>query len=232
MPTPVRARSGSRGPVGRLDLETIVAAGLEIAARPGAKTLSVRELGAHLKADPTAIYRHVDNKDDLIRLLIDRLIGLSADRITVPPSDWKAYLRESATGTLDVFLRYPAIGSQATHLSSKGSQELRQMEGILAAFEAAGLDERQVVRYYGIWSIYALSFSAGAAQDRMHSVDPQSETLWVDRDLDVDASQYPRVHSARDELNTLTDVAAYLDGVELIIESAEGAAHRQTRAAD
>jgi AcrR family transcriptional regulator len=55
----------------KLDPERIIAAGLELAARPGVSAISVRELGTMLGADPTAIYRHFRSKDDLMRSLLD-----------------------------------------------------------------------------------------------------------------------------------------------------------------
>ena len=64
--------SGTRA---RLDRESIIAAGLELAAS-GTSTISVRELGNHLGADPTAIYRHFRNKEQLMEALLDELISL------------------------------------------------------------------------------------------------------------------------------------------------------------
>lgn len=213
-----------RGPVGRLDLDTIVAAGLTIAARPATRSISVRDLGTHLQADPTAIYRHVRNKDGLIQVLLDRITGMTVDRITVDPSDWREYLRQSSQYTFDVFMEYPAIGAEATRLSSEGTQELRVVEGILTAFASAGLNPADRLRYFGIWSVYVLSFCAGAARERMDSGDPQEPSYWLDRDLSQAGGDYPQVAAAREGLLELTDVGAYRDGVNLILESALAAA--------
>jgi AcrR family transcriptional regulator len=213
-----------RGPIGRLDLETIVTAGLTIAARPHVKSISVRDLGSFLKADPTAIYRHVESKDGLIRLLLDRLTGMTLSRIAAPPENWKTYLRESARSTLEVFTEYPSIGAEAVRLSSDGSQELDVIEGILAAFAQAGLDHSDRIRFYGIWSVFLISFCSGAARERMESDDRGAPSAWVDRNLDDAENRHPQVQQARAELVALTDVEVYMHGVELIIQAAETAA--------
>ena len=89
-----QATSGRRGAAKvRLDRESIVAAGLELAAASGSATLSVRELGARLGADPTAIYRHFRNKEQLMQALLDELNARSVATVTAPVDDWRARIR-------------------------------------------------------------------------------------------------------------------------------------------
>src|SRR6185312_12110811 len=80
----------------RLDRETIITAGLNLAAVPGCSTISVRELGHSLDADPTAIYRHFRNKEHLMRELLDELIERSVVAVTADPEDWRQRLLQLA----------------------------------------------------------------------------------------------------------------------------------------
>jgi AcrR family transcriptional regulator len=205
----------------RLDLETIVLAGLALASKPG--PVRVRDLGAILGADPTAIYRHVSSKDGLVRVLLDRITGMVIDRIQVQPSDWRAYLRECSTLTFEVFMQYPAIGAEAIRLSSDGDNELRIVDGVLSAFRHAGLNEADCVRYYGIWSVFVLSFAAGAARERLDRGLDEGDRPWLDRHLSG-APDFPEVGRHRDLLERITHEGAYADGVDLILRSAEDAA--------
>jgi hypothetical protein len=143
------------------------------------------------------------------------------------PENWKAYLRESAHNTLAVFTEYPSIGAEAVRLSSDGSQELDVIEGILAAFAHAGLDESERIRFYGIWSVYVVSFCAGAARERMGSEDREAPSPWLDRNFNDAENTHPQVRKARSALIALTDVDAFENGVELIIQAAETAAGAQ-----
>ena len=45
--------------------------------------MSVRRLGAELGADPTAIYRHFRDKDELVLALLDRLLAQVEGRADV-----------------------------------------------------------------------------------------------------------------------------------------------------
>ncbi|HEY5224149.1 MAG TPA: TetR/AcrR family transcriptional regulator [Microbacteriaceae bacterium] len=213
-----------RGPIARLDRDMIIDAALTIAARPGTTSISIRDLGSFLKADPTAIYRHVESKDGLVRLLLDRLTGIALGRNTASPNDWKEYLRESARITLGVFTEYPSIGAEAVRLSSDGSHELDVIEDILAAFAAAGLNRSDRIRFYGIWSFYLISCCAGAARERMDSGENSMPSVWVDRNLNDAENTHPQVRQARAELLALTDISIYMSGVELILEATERAA--------
>lgn len=219
-PTPLHT---TKKITGRLDLETIVSAGLALASRPGAGALRVRDLGAMLGSDPTAIYRHIASKDGLLKVLLDRITGIIMERMQSKPSQWQAYLRECSMHTYEVFMQYPAIGAEATRLSSDGENELRIVDGLLSAFRHAGLDDANCVRYYGMWSVFVLSFTAGAARARLDRGSDDSGRPWLDRQLG-DAPDYPEVGRLRDRLGRVSDVGSYADGIELILLSAEDAA--------
>lgn len=211
-----------RGPIGRLDVETIVAAGMRIAGAPDAKSLTVRELGAALKADPSAIYRHVGSKDGLVRLLLDRLTGMIRER-TADASGWRDFLVRNALATIELSLAYPVIGAQAMQLSSRGDHELRLVEEILGAFHDAGLDDERAVRFYGMYSVFVLSYSTSAAANRLSPEADDATPLWIERSLDVDPDAFPRITASRAGLDELTDFAAFRDGLELILDSVESA---------
>ncbi|MEV8214038.1 TetR/AcrR family transcriptional regulator [Leifsonia sp. NPDC077715] len=215
-------RPRRRGPIGRLDVDTIARAGLTLAARDGVSAITVRELGKELRADPSAIYRHVGSKDGLMRILLDRLTGMiraeSADE-----DDWRRFLLRNAEATLDVYLRYPAIGAEALHLSTGGENELGLVESILQAFRDAGLDRSQAAHYYGIYSLFVLSFAGGAAAVRARATEPD-DGLWIELPQEVDADRHPRLAETRDSLSELTDIEAFRSGLDLILDSAAGAA--------
>ena len=132
-------KSGGR----RLDRATIIAAGLELAETTGSATLSIRELGAKLGTDPTAVYRHFRSKDDLMGALLDELTVRSLAAVTAPPENWQDRLRQLASATLDELSRYPAVGQEAIVLTTHGPGELDAIEFMLDAFSRAGLDGRR-----------------------------------------------------------------------------------------
>lgn len=206
----------------RLDRDRIIAAGLELAAVPGTTTISVRELGARLGADPTAIYRHFRNKEHLMQALLDELTMRSLAAVTADPSDWRERLRQLASATLEQFVRYPAIGVEATVLTTHGPGELDVIEFMLDAFSRAGLTDDELVRHYARLASHVLSTAAGIARGRGERGDLADGTSpWLDGPLLADPRKYPLITAVNAKLADLEDHDLFRLGVEAVIQSAE-----------
>ncbi|MFE6253708.1 TetR/AcrR family transcriptional regulator [Agromyces sp. NPDC057865] len=215
------SRAGSGAKV-RLDRDTIIAAGLELAAVPGTTSISVRELGARLGADPTAIYRHFRSKEQLMEALLDGLIGRCVATVTADPEDWRGRIRQLADVTLDLFARYPAIGVEAVVLTTHGPGELDAVELMLDAFSRAGLVGEDLVRHYALLASHTLSSAAGIARARSErgQVDVE-DSPWIDGPLLADPRTHPRIASVSTLLADLQDRDLFELGVESVIQSAE-----------
>ncbi len=75
----------------RLDRGSILDAVEAIARTEGVGKLTMRRIGAELGADPTAVYRHFRNKDELLIQLADRLFG---SEIEVDPGlSWREQMK-------------------------------------------------------------------------------------------------------------------------------------------
>ncbi len=204
----------------RLDRETILTAALELAALPGATSISFRDLGAHLGVDPTAVYRHFRNKEELMGALFDHVTDVGLRQIDTPPEDWHERLRQLALLTREALSRYPAVGVEAMQLTTNGMAEHRAMETILDAFTRAGLTGDELVRHYALFAMHTLSGSANAARARAQRPD-DDDTLWLDSPLLVDPREFPLVAANAARLAEIRDQELYLAGVEMVIASAE-----------
>jgi AcrR family transcriptional regulator len=210
----------------RLDRERIIAAGLELAETPGTATISVRELGIRLGADPTAIYRHFRSKEQLMEALLDHVIAASVTEVTADPEDWRERLRQLARSTLRLFTRYPAIGVEATVLTTHGHGELDAVELMLDAFSHAGLEGDDLVRHYALFASHVLSSAAGIARarsERDDAPDPTESSPWFEGPVLADPRTHPRIASLTRQLSELEDRDLYMLGVEAVIQSAERA---------
>ena len=216
------AAGGARSEKTRLDRDTIIAAGLQLAATPGTASISVRDLGTHLGSDPTAIYRHFRSKNDLMAALLDEVTVRAIAEIDDDPEDWEARLRHLARVTLDWMTRYPAIGAEAILLTTHGPGELAAIELTLDAFRRAGLEGDEVVRHYALLASHTLASAAGIARARAeYGEHPSGGSPWFDEPPLADSRHYPLIafHSGR--LADLQDTDLYFLGVDLIIESAK-----------
>lgn len=130
--TPARSkRAGSQ-----LTPDAIIEASLRIAARGSEDAFTVRRLGEELGADPTAIYRHFRDKDELLLSVADRTLGEVLD--SIPEGlDWKDRLRALADGSLEVALKYPVVGSTMASRTTRRPNEFRVVELIIGAVTEA-----------------------------------------------------------------------------------------------
>lgn len=215
-----------RKPYASLDREKIIQAALAIASRPGVASLKVRELGDELGADPTSIYRHFRNKDELTAALVDRLMQLICDRLPEDTGDWRGRVLAGAVAALDVFLEYPCLGVEAVRLRSVGPAELGLIEVVLGALEQAGLEGDELVRHYGALTGYFFSFAAMAASGQIDALRQVAEEPWVQPAEEITALDHPRLFAVWDRISTMQYRETYLTGVNVILDAIAAAGAR------
>jgi TetR/AcrR family tetracycline transcriptional repressor len=126
------------GPVGEpLTLERILVAAMRIAVPEGLAGLSMRRLGPELGAGATSLYWHVKNKDELLDLLVDRVIGEMLEEIR-PADGWRAQMVEAARTARAVLVRHrhlaPVFGTRPTF----GPNALQAIELVVGQLRAGG----------------------------------------------------------------------------------------------
>jgi AcrR family transcriptional regulator len=87
----------------------IVDAALQLAATQGFETINLRALAAHVELSTMALYRHIDNKDDLLRAMADEVLGA----IELPPRTlpWDEWYVAVTLRYWDVMAQYPGLAA-------------------------------------------------------------------------------------------------------------------------
>lgn len=218
---------GAGTPRTSLSREAIVTAALTVASRVPGPGLSLRALGRELGCDPTAVYRHVRDKDDLVEACLDRLMSRV---VAAVPADapWRARLTAAAGGYLEQVVAHPAIGAQAGHRTTGGPGELAMLELVLGALVDAGLAPHDAVRYEPLVAGYAAAMAASQAAYRLHDdrITAAAERSWVRPPVDVDPARFPHVAALRAQIAELRDADVVLAGFELLLDGVEAAAER------
>ncbi|MFI0480421.1 TetR/AcrR family transcriptional regulator [Actinomadura sp. 9N215] len=162
-----------------LSRDQIVDAALELLDAEGLAGLSMRRLGTRLNSGATSVYWHVANKDELLELVLDRVMA----EVTVPPPDGEGGWRASATAyargframihrhpwTVTLFGSRPMIGPNAT----------RVLDEALVAFGAAGFTGFDLEYAWSLVVDYVIG-AAGSEASWQRNQSGVTATDWIE----------------------------------------------------
>jgi AcrR family transcriptional regulator len=131
----------------QLDREQIIAAALRISDAEGIDAVSTRRVAAEFGTGPSSLYAHVSNKDELLRLMFDRVCG----EIELPPHEperWQRQIRELMLATHQILLSHNDLAQVALAYIPTGENALRASDWMLGLTIKAGLPP-----HLGAWAI-------------------------------------------------------------------------------
>jgi AcrR family transcriptional regulator len=145
-----------------LTRDEIVGTAIRLIDEHGLESFSMRRLGAELDAGATSLYWHVRNKEELIDLILDVLIGevLADFEATVDPgASWRERLADVARALRRVLVRHrhvaPLLGGRPT----LGPNALEASERVMGILIDAGFDHRTTSLASGSVMNYAAGFA-------------------------------------------------------------------------
>jgi len=149
---------------GRLDRPAIVAAAIAVADSHGVHGLTMaavaQELGGYTAM---ALYRYVSNKDGLIDLMLDSVLG----EVPLPAgdADWRPALRNLAMEGWELTRRHPWYARLVQTRPPLGPNSLRRTEVVLAVLTAAGLHTAKALSYLALLDRHVYSAAIAAAEE-------------------------------------------------------------------
>lgn len=136
---------------GTLNTATVVEAALGLIEDEGIDGLSIRRLADRLGVGRMALYRHVDSKDELLRLVLNEIAErelLADDGAELP---WREELRVLAHRIRSQLIRYPGLGGALLAAGAAGPASRRFAERLLGVFARAGFRGRDLAVCYLIY---------------------------------------------------------------------------------
>jgi AcrR family transcriptional regulator len=153
-PTPPAGRPGRPA---RLSREQVLRTALALADAHGLEALTMRSIGQQLRAEAMSLYRHVDNKEDVL----DGIVDLVFSEIQVPTSepDWRSAMRQRASSARAVLRRHPwAIGLMESRMRP-GPTNLGHHDAVLGILRRAGFSSASATHAYNLLDSYIYGFA-------------------------------------------------------------------------
>jgi AcrR family transcriptional regulator len=106
--------------------------------RDGIEAFSMRALAEHLGSGTMSLYYHVPTRDEVLELVLDRVLG-EIDTASWAASDWPDAVRALAMGLRATLRRHPWSAPLLGSHPSIGAHGLAATEALVAALDRAGL---------------------------------------------------------------------------------------------
>lgn len=194
--TPPNTRRARWGTITR---ETVIEAATKVVSAGGYQDLTIRGLAADLGVGPMSLYRHVEDKEDLLDQVVDRLLAKTW-KPDIGRDDWRAWTIQAADrlrrylvtqpAALHVYLRHPVITPAA----------IDRMNAMMDTLRQGMTDEDTARRAYAAIHTYTLGFAALEAG----RTQPPTENDHID-------------HLAR-ELATYTSPQHFTNGLHYLLD--------------
>jgi AcrR family transcriptional regulator len=138
-----------------LSVEAIVDAALAVVDAEGYDALTMRRVAEQLGTGGASLYAHVENKDALIDMVMDRVIG----ELDVPwppdPANASEQIKECVRRVRGMYAEHRDLARGALARIPTGPNALVKMEQMLGVMRAAGLPDQAVAYAADLLSLYA-----------------------------------------------------------------------------
>jgi AcrR family transcriptional regulator len=207
-----------------LHRDRVVEKAVEILDGGGPDALTFRRLAAELEVGVATLYWHVDNKDVLLQLALDHVLGeISGAFDASPRRSWERRLRDGLVELRGVLQRHPWAAGLAMASVERGPNLLRHWDGGAMLLFDAGFSDREV--FYGLSALFtyvigvatqdALWHSYGAEDDGEVRRETLAQATAFFESLDPNA--YPSFQRMLPVLATHDEDEQFLAGLDLLI---------------
>jgi AcrR family transcriptional regulator len=146
-----RGRARSVSPLSRAE---IVDAAIAVADAEGSDAVSMRRIAQVLRVGTMSLYWHVANKEQLLDLMLDALLG--EVEVPEPSGDWRADLRTQARNERAMLLRHAWVMDFLGGRPPLGPNTLLLMDRLLASLDGLGLDLATAMNILGTLQTYVM----------------------------------------------------------------------------
>ena len=206
-----------------LTQDTIVDAALRVLDADGLDGLSMRRVGEELNVGAASIYWHVRNKEELLQLILERVVG-EMDLPEPDPARWKEQLRDYAFQVRDVLHRHRDVARISFGRIPSGPQVALAMEWLFTLLTPVGIPA-QVISFSG--DLFALYVGAYAFEESLGPASPgdlppeQFLDMMKDYLRSLPPDRFPYTTQAAEMIFSDPPDARFAFGVDLLLRGLE-----------
>ena len=199
-------RSAAGRPAQRSRAE-ITAAAVAIADQEGLDAVSMRRVGAELGTGAASLYRYLDNREDLLDLMVDRT-GAEY-RLAAPSGDWLADLIDLGQQARAIMRRHPWLAGLVTARPVLGPNGIALLEHFLGVLSPHPADDATKLEAFAMLTAVTALFvlnelSGGSAAQQRNAVYLQHAAT---------SGKYPRLAGLLAQLAPAVDPADRYDDI-------------------
>jgi TetR/AcrR family tetracycline transcriptional repressor len=202
-----------------------VAAALRVIDTEGLEALSMRRLGQELKSGATSLYWHVKDKDQLLDLVLDAVIGevpLDDD----PSQPWRERAAHLVRGLRQALLRHRHTATIFGTRVTLGPATLSGVDYLLGIFRAAGFGGRDLVLAYQSVLNFGVGFAVFEARPLSGAITegrtPEELGRMVSEMLtSLPRDRFPNLPDCAADMQAVTDDDYFEYGLQRLLDGLE-----------
>lgn len=224
------ASAGARGAVaprkrsrGSLSREEILEAGLLIARRDELTRLTMKKLAEELGITPMAIYRHFENKAEIVDGVLDLFVrdaAVTEHEASATPEDWQRWILLTFGKMFNALVETPGVMPFLGTALRFGPAAMTVLDATLAVLRQAGMSKRQAAETFAVMCAYTIGAAGLASTSRAveHASDPVE--AWRQTRLAIESaprSDYPDVVDGATDLTSILQRFPFETGLESLL---------------
>ena len=205
-----------------LTRDKIVDAALVLLEREGMQGLSMRKLAQELGTGAASLYWHVGDKEELLSLLLDRIVG-EAEVVAPDAEHWQEQVKKLARGARTLLKSRRDAAQLSMGRIPTGPNSLPVLERNLAVLAAAALPARVIAYAADMFSLYVGAF---AFEESMPPPDAEQIGEYF---RSLPPEQFPNITGLADDLVAGDADERFEWALDLLVLGLEAMALRERR---
>ena len=208
-----------------LTRDGIVDAALAIVDREGLDAMTMRTVAHALGTGAASLYAHVRSKEELLELVVERVIG----EVRLPgdpdPARWREQVKELAREMRAVFASHRDLARASFARVPLGENALRGSEWMIGALRAGGIADPVVALACDLLPLYVMAIAYEEGLYLAESASPEEFDAFFAQMRDYFASlpvsRFPGIVSLAGPLTASADVDRFEFGLDVLLAGLE-----------